>query len=181
MAAKLTTVTHKIATQLHLVAESCTICSSRSRRPVRKLLDTPSYHVGWGTSPCDDRQEILRKQISGTQWHATVLRQRNYKQQDLPGHATELRLGWSPPPPHGYFQQGGTPASYARAAWNYPDIVGLAVVFLRTGHPVHLIRLPSYNDLPWTPRYRYIWLTSTFAADKWKNTRRCYQCYQYTR
>jgi len=27
----------------HLVAESCTICSSRSRRPVRKLLDTPSY------------------------------------------------------------------------------------------------------------------------------------------
>jgi hypothetical protein len=26
-----------------LVAESCTICSSRSRRPVRKLLDTPSY------------------------------------------------------------------------------------------------------------------------------------------
>jgi len=29
--------------QLHLVAESRTICSSRSRRPVRKLLDTPSY------------------------------------------------------------------------------------------------------------------------------------------
>jgi hypothetical protein len=27
------------------VAESCTICSSRSRRPVRKLLDTPSYKV----------------------------------------------------------------------------------------------------------------------------------------
>jgi hypothetical protein len=32
---------YKIAIQLHLVAESCTICSSRSRRPVRKLLDTP--------------------------------------------------------------------------------------------------------------------------------------------
>jgi hypothetical protein len=31
------------AIQLHLVAESCTICSSHSRRPVRKLLDTPSY------------------------------------------------------------------------------------------------------------------------------------------
>jgi hypothetical protein len=42
MAAKLTRMTHKIAIQLHLVAESCTICSSRSRRPVRKLLDTPS-------------------------------------------------------------------------------------------------------------------------------------------
>jgi hypothetical protein len=43
MAAKLTRLTHKIAIQLHLMAESCTICSSRSRRPVRKLLDTPSY------------------------------------------------------------------------------------------------------------------------------------------
>jgi hypothetical protein len=43
MAAKLTRLTHKIAIQLNLVAESCTICSSRSRRPVRKLLDTPSY------------------------------------------------------------------------------------------------------------------------------------------
>jgi hypothetical protein len=45
MAAKLTRLKKKkkIATQLHLVAESCTICSSRSRRPVRELLDTPSY------------------------------------------------------------------------------------------------------------------------------------------
>jgi hypothetical protein len=43
MTAKLTRLTHKIAMQLHLVAESCTICSSRSRRPVRKPLDTPSY------------------------------------------------------------------------------------------------------------------------------------------
>jgi len=34
---------YKIAIQLHLLAESCTICSFRSRRPVRKLLDTPSY------------------------------------------------------------------------------------------------------------------------------------------
>jgi hypothetical protein len=43
MAAKLTRLIHKIAIQLQLVAESCTICSSRSRRTVRKLLDTPSY------------------------------------------------------------------------------------------------------------------------------------------
>jgi hypothetical protein len=43
MAADLTRLTHKIAIQLQLVAESCTICSSRSRRPVRKLSDTPSY------------------------------------------------------------------------------------------------------------------------------------------
>jgi hypothetical protein len=43
MAAKLTRLTHKTMIQLHLMAQSCTICSSRSRRPIRKLLDTPSY------------------------------------------------------------------------------------------------------------------------------------------
>jgi hypothetical protein len=43
MEAKFTTVIRKIAIQLRLVAESCTKCSFRSRRPVRKLLDTPSY------------------------------------------------------------------------------------------------------------------------------------------
>jgi len=44
MAAKLAILTHKIAIQLHLVAETCTIGSSGYRRPVRKLLDTPSYN-----------------------------------------------------------------------------------------------------------------------------------------
>jgi hypothetical protein len=43
MAAKVTRLTRRIAIQLHLVAESYTICGSRSRRPFRKLLDTPSY------------------------------------------------------------------------------------------------------------------------------------------
>jgi hypothetical protein len=43
MAAKLTRLTQKIAIQLHVVAESCNNCSSCSRRPVQKLLDTPSY------------------------------------------------------------------------------------------------------------------------------------------
>jgi hypothetical protein len=43
MAVKLVRLIHKIAIQLHLVAESCTIYSSRSRWPVRKLLDTPSF------------------------------------------------------------------------------------------------------------------------------------------
>jgi len=41
--AKLTRLTHKIAIPLHLVAEICNICSFRSRLPVRKLLNTPSY------------------------------------------------------------------------------------------------------------------------------------------
>jgi hypothetical protein len=43
MATKLIRLTHKAAIQLQVVAESCTNRSSRSRRPVRKLLDTPSY------------------------------------------------------------------------------------------------------------------------------------------
>jgi len=43
MAAKLTRLTYKIALQLHVVAESWNICNSRSRLPVRKLLDTFSY------------------------------------------------------------------------------------------------------------------------------------------
>jgi hypothetical protein len=44
MVAKLTRLTHKIVIQLHLVAESCIVCSSRSRLLVRKLLDTLSNH-----------------------------------------------------------------------------------------------------------------------------------------
>jgi len=38
-------LTQRIAIQLHLVAQSCIVCSSRSRRPVRKLLDILSYFV----------------------------------------------------------------------------------------------------------------------------------------
>jgi len=52
MVAKLTRLIHKIAIQLYLVAESCTICSSSSRRPVRKLLDTPSYFFSPIRSTC---------------------------------------------------------------------------------------------------------------------------------
>jgi hypothetical protein len=43
MAANLTWLNTEIYTQMHVVAESCTVCSSSSRRPVRKLLDTPTY------------------------------------------------------------------------------------------------------------------------------------------
>jgi len=45
MAVKLARLTHKIAIQLHLVAESCIVCNSRSWRPVRTLLATPSRCV----------------------------------------------------------------------------------------------------------------------------------------
>jgi len=46
MAAKLTGLAHKIVKELHLVAESCIICTSHSRQPVWKLLHTPSYGLG---------------------------------------------------------------------------------------------------------------------------------------
>jgi uncharacterized protein involved in tellurium resistance len=41
MAAKVAMLTHKIAIQLYLMAESCTICISRYRRPVRKIWIQP--------------------------------------------------------------------------------------------------------------------------------------------
>jgi hypothetical protein len=47
-ATNLTRLTYKIAIQLHLVTESCTICSSRSRRPVRKLLDIWGGYTKFG-------------------------------------------------------------------------------------------------------------------------------------
>jgi len=44
MATKCTGLTHEIAIHLLLVAESCTICSSCSRQPVRQLLDIQWYY-----------------------------------------------------------------------------------------------------------------------------------------
>jgi hypothetical protein len=49
MVAKLTTLIHKIAIQLHLMVKSCTIRSFRSRRPVRKLLDNSRIPRSKGT------------------------------------------------------------------------------------------------------------------------------------
>jgi hypothetical protein len=72
MAEKLTRLTHKIAIQLHLVAESCTICSYCSRRPVRKLLDTPSYITNVASNlriAEDDELQWMRKE-----WLWPVLR-----------------------------------------------------------------------------------------------------------
>jgi len=45
MAAKLTRPTHKILIQLHVVAESYNICSSSSRRTVRKFWIHPRVYV----------------------------------------------------------------------------------------------------------------------------------------
>jgi len=52
-------------TQLHLVAESCTICISSSRRPVRKLLVTPSYVALHYTSTFPGTQFVTCLQLRG--------------------------------------------------------------------------------------------------------------------
>jgi hypothetical protein len=43
MAANLTRLNHKISIQVQVVAVSCSVCNSSTRRPVRKRLGTPSY------------------------------------------------------------------------------------------------------------------------------------------
>jgi hypothetical protein len=63
MAAKLTRLTHKTAIQLQLVAQNCTICSSRSRRPARKLLDTLSYSDSVWISMLWDRPQYWRVKL----------------------------------------------------------------------------------------------------------------------
>jgi hypothetical protein len=64
MAAKLTRLSQKNSDTTYLVAESCTICSSRSRQPVRKLLDTPSYRRREQlTEPQAKREEMTMWQI----------------------------------------------------------------------------------------------------------------------
>jgi len=60
MVAKLARLTHKIAIQLHLVAKSCTICSTRSRRPVRKLWLHPIIRRYVGRWSRIDRRECVR-------------------------------------------------------------------------------------------------------------------------
>jgi hypothetical protein len=65
-AAKLARLTHRIAIQLHLMAEICTICSSRSRRPVRKLLDAPSYTE----KRVAIREEVVMISLTGTRRYA---------------------------------------------------------------------------------------------------------------
>jgi hypothetical protein len=73
MAAKLITLTHTIAIQLHLVAGSSTICNSRSRRPVRKRLDTHSYSGGF-------HFKLFSKRLSFVSVAGTLCARRTEKQ-----------------------------------------------------------------------------------------------------
>jgi hypothetical protein len=72
MAAKLTRLTHKIAIQLHLVTKSSTICSSRSRRPVRNILDTPSY-VLWNMTQLKSPHSITNQSSHSTSGRNVIL------------------------------------------------------------------------------------------------------------
>jgi hypothetical protein len=73
MAAKLTRLTHKVVIQLHLVAESYTSCSSRSRQPVQKLSDTPSYIITTTTFTIPPINSIIKfkKMDTGCYWNST--------------------------------------------------------------------------------------------------------------
>jgi hypothetical protein len=78
MGSKLTRLTHKIAIQLHLVAESCTICSFRPpRRPVRKLLDSPSYahrhFVAWQQLKSSNNHYAATRQSTVINIHNVVV------------------------------------------------------------------------------------------------------------
>jgi len=64
MAAKLTRLNHKIAIQPHLLEEEYTIYSSRFMRPVRKLLDTPSYLRRGGNDTKSEARDTARGKTS---------------------------------------------------------------------------------------------------------------------
>jgi len=78
MAAKPTRLTHKIAIKLPLVAERCTICSFRSRRPVRKLLDTPSCYKRLAVSKISALYQLLSRLPRNPLWNLTA-RHRHYE------------------------------------------------------------------------------------------------------
>jgi hypothetical protein len=100
MAAKLTRLTHRIAIQLHLVTESSTICSSRSRQSVRKLLNT---HFRFGNNLFYTRskyschsminRELLQYYVSNTDIISHLKRQEDdyrWVDKDLVGHGHGL-------------------------------------------------------------------------------------------
>jgi hypothetical protein len=121
MVAKLTRLTHKIAIQLHLVAES----SYRSRRPVRKLLDTPSYWldyglddwnsfhcVGWKFISSLPRPDRLwgptKSPIQWTAWALPVWVKRPGREADQSSTSNaEVKITWSyTPTPHNFSWRG---------------------------------------------------------------------------
>jgi hypothetical protein len=95
MAAKLTRLTHKMVAQLHLVAQNCTIYSSRSRRPVRKLLDTLSY-----SDQLTEKTKTVNKTvmlgahiwISNLTWSAKTIRAFQWKEWRRCFQVTLIRL-----------------------------------------------------------------------------------------
>jgi len=84
MVAKLIRLTHKIAIQLYLGAESCTIiCSSRSRLPVRKLLDTPSYAAGLRPQEYCTQTTVQLLYGNGDQWRSSNKYHKDSSSEDM--------------------------------------------------------------------------------------------------
>jgi hypothetical protein len=124
MEAKLTRLSHKIAMQLHLVAESCTICSSRSRL-IWSGASLQNFNV-WGKVPVLKYQTI---KTHSEPWHYTEVRGQLHNPTSFtPGerasgsHGIEGRSGRggeekrSPPVP------GIEPRSSSPYWLSYPDL-----------------------------------------------------------
>jgi hypothetical protein len=121
MATKLTRLTHKIAIQLHLMTEICTIWCSRSRRPVRKLLDTPSYSYTLYRYPsncmeespsCEANSRSADQETSRLLWSPKrhYRFQKNCVQNGSGAHPASYPMG----------TRGSFPGGKAVGAWRWP-------------------------------------------------------------
>jgi hypothetical protein len=143
MAAKFTRLTHKIVIQLHLVAESSTICSSRSMRPVRKLLVTLSYFTRfvvsvWGS--CRRWSKAITLETVG------VLRDWRYS--STHSLTSALRGGeWAASHPGRFTPRERTPGTFWIGGWLGPraglDTVVEKKFLARTRTPDHPARSPA--------------------------------------
>jgi hypothetical protein len=64
--AKLTILAHKTVIQLHLVAESCTICSSRSGRPANESFENLEKfkHLGTTLTKQNDIHDEIKSRLN---------------------------------------------------------------------------------------------------------------------
>jgi len=125
MSAKLARLTHKIAVQLHLLAESCSIHSSRSRLPVRKLLDTPSYDFCYLVHGLFNDSVLTPEIVQGRMlWVSYHKRQIKKTQKEaivkyLNDHSIQTGCG-AHPAPYPMGTRGSFPEGKAAGVWSSP-------------------------------------------------------------
>jgi hypothetical protein len=120
MAVKLTRLTHKMTIQLQLVAENCTICSSRARWPVRKLLDIPSYV--FVTSYLDTHSDNFTFRLSTNVSTIQSVQRLGYGPDDrgsIPGHRLQTDSRYHPES-YQIDTNDSSPWGKAAGAWIWP-------------------------------------------------------------